>query len=40
VIVMSDKIVFKSNGRNIFKKSITKKQDLEDAFDDLRRKLF
>ena len=39
-MIMTDKLVFKSAGRNIFKKKITKKEDLEEAFDDLRRKLF
>jgi len=36
---MSDKIIFKSFGRKIFEKKINKKKDLEDAIEDLRRKI-
>jgi len=36
----SDKVVVKSFGREIFKKKIRTVHDLDDAFDDIRRKMF
>jgi hypothetical protein len=35
---MNDKLIFKSHGRKIFEKKITRKGGLEEAIEDLRRK--
>lgn len=36
---MSDKLILKRDGRRIFEKKITRKGGLEEALEDLRRKM-